>query len=69
MVTNLVPRTVLLLLPLLAACNASPLYVGQRAVGTGGEVPRDGNGNPIFSAIRPVPVNAVQSEPPTDGRP
>lgn len=58
-------RLLFLILPLLAACHPSPLYVGARAVGTGGEVPRDGNGKPIFSAIRPAPSNAVQSEAPT----
>jgi hypothetical protein len=56
-------RLVLLLLPLLAACQASPLYVGTRAVGTGGEVPRDGNGNPIWDAIRPVPGTALPPVP------
>jgi hypothetical protein len=50
----------IVVLSLLAtACSPSPLFVGQRAVGTGGDVPRDGNGVPIWAAIRPVPESAV----------
>ncbi|QMW21949.1 hypothetical protein [Sandaracinobacteroides saxicola] len=54
-----------LLLPLVA-CAPSPLYVGQRAAGpgTGGEVPRDGRGEPIWAAIKPPPATS-----PADVRP
>ena len=38
----------------LASCAQSPLYDSARvAGGTRDEVPRDGNGEPILSAIRP----------------
>ena len=40
----------------LGACAPSPLYVDRIQVGTYGEVPRDGRGEPIWSAIRPAPV-------------
>lgn len=45
---------------LLGACAQSPLY-GTKAVagGTRDEVPRDGNGEPILSAVRPVPASAL----------
>ena len=39
---------------LLAACSPSPLYVGHRVVGTPGEIPRDGRGEPIWDKIGPV---------------
>lgn len=38
----------------LSACAPSPLYVATR-VGTVGEIPRDGRGEPLWSAIRPAP--------------
>lgn len=47
---------------LLGACATSPLYVGNnaaRVAGTGGEIPRDGQGEPIWAAIPPVPVIAT----------
>lgn len=49
-----------LLLPLaIAACAPSPLYVGAAgAAGTTGEVPRDGQGEPVWGAIRAAPVIA-----------
>jgi hypothetical protein len=40
----------------ITACTPSPLYVSKRQPGTGGEVPRDGRGEPIWSAIPPRPV-------------
>lgn len=43
----------------LAACAPSPLYVGKPRIGTGGEVPRDGRGEPIWSAMRAVPHEAA----------
>jgi hypothetical protein len=47
----------LLLAPLLAmsACAPSPLYVPSHRIGTGGEIPRDGRGEPIWTAIAPPP--------------
>ena len=51
-----------ILLPLLAlaACAPSPLYVSSSgAIGTVGEIPRDGRGEPLWSAIvTPEPVPA-----------
>ncbi|KAB7648482.1 hypothetical protein [Polymorphobacter fuscus] len=46
----------------LTACSPSPLYVDRAQVGTYGEVPRDGRGEPVWSAIQPVPV-VPASEP------
>jgi hypothetical protein len=40
----------------LGACAPSPLYVGHEYVGTFGEIPRDGRGEPIWSAIRQAQV-------------
>lgn len=37
------------------ACAPSPLYVDRAHVGTYGEVPRDGRGEPIWADIRPAP--------------
>lgn len=44
----------------LGACAQSPLY-GTKAVagGTRDEVPRDGNGEPILGAIRPIPAGSL----------
>lgn len=51
------PHAAVLLVLCLAAlcgCAQSPLYETSRvAGGTRDEVPRDGNGEPILSAIRP----------------
>lgn len=60
-------RLLLIAALFVAACAPSPLYVGKRAVGTGGEIPRDGNGNPIWSAIPPQPANAVPVVAPPQG--
>ncbi len=57
---------------LLASCAASPLYVQSSSVtrGTVGEIPRDGRGEPIFSAIRnPVAPPPASYVPPAPGIP
>lgn len=42
----------------LAACAPSPLYVGQPYKrGTPGEIPRDANGEPLWDAIQPAPLD------------
>ena len=39
------------------ACAPSPLYVGvAKQRGTVGEIPRDGQGEPVWEAIQPIPV-------------
>jgi hypothetical protein len=44
----------------LAACAPSPLYVDRPRIGTVGEIPRDGRGEPIWAAIRqPLPPAAA----------
>jgi hypothetical protein len=46
----------LLSVPLLVtACAPSPLYVPPPRLGTVGEIPRDGRGEPIWTAIKPPP--------------
>ena len=40
----------------IGGCSPSPLYVDRAQVGTYGEVPRDGRGEPIWSAIPPAPA-------------
>jgi hypothetical protein len=45
----------------LGACSPSPLYVDRARVGTGGEVPRDNRGEPIWSAIGPPPGSPAPS--------
>ncbi|MEY2883836.1 MAG: hypothetical protein RL490_1560 [Pseudomonadota bacterium] len=53
------PRSLFLLLPLAAAgCAPSPLYVSHGQPGTVGEIPRDGRGEPIWTAIRPTPAGS-----------
>ncbi len=48
----------------LAGCTPSPLYFSSnKRPGTGGEIPRDGRGEPIWTAIRPVAPYAAP--PPT----
>ena len=61
-------RSLFVVVPLaplvLAACAPSPLYVGNaHAAVSRDEVPRDGRGEPILSAIRPVPVRAAPPSP------
>ncbi len=59
-------RTLFLALSV-AACAPSPLYVGERPVrGTSGEVPRDGQGEPIWSAIRTPDAAPPLRAMPTD---
>lgn len=43
----------------LAACAPAPLYLSsplQKGAVTGGEIPRDARGEPVWSAIRPSPA-------------
>ena len=39
----------------LAACAPSPLYVRTDRLGTFGEIPRDGRGEPLWQAIPTTP--------------
>jgi hypothetical protein len=57
---------VVLLLTLAAGCAPSPLYFSNsnKRPGTGGEIPRDGRGEPIWSAISPPPPDSVYTGPP-----
>jgi hypothetical protein len=48
-------KYLLLAILALGACSPSPLYVDRAQLGTNGEVPRDGRGEPIWSAIGPPP--------------
>ncbi|MGL4541021.1 MAG: hypothetical protein ACRCUI_00760 [Polymorphobacter sp.] len=51
---------------LLAGCAPSPLYFSnsKHRPGTGGEIPRDGRGEPIWSAITaPSPLTASETPP------
>ncbi len=43
----------------LAACHTPPTPMHN----IGGEVPRDGRGNPIFSGIRPAPADPAANVP------
>lgn len=53
----------------LSACRPSLLYV-KPGVGTVGEIPRDGRGEPLWSAIRAAPgISAPQAIPVTGGIP
>lgn len=53
-----------LCLMVLAGCTPSPLYFSSsKRPGTGGEIPRDGRGEPIWSAIRPAEPYAVPPPP------
>jgi hypothetical protein len=53
----------------LVACAPSPLYVSNR-IGTGGEIPRDGRGEPLWSSIRPAPpAPPMAPMPPAAGIP
>lgn len=45
---------------MLTACASSPLYdIRAVAGGTPDEIPRDGNGEPMLGAVRPIPVSAL----------
>ena len=49
----------------ISACAPSPLYVSSsKRPGTGGEIPRDGRGEPIWTAIHPVAPDPYASPPP-----
>ena len=51
----------------ISACAPSPLYVGERRPrGTVGEVPRDGQGEPIWAAIPGAPPTQPVRPMPTD---
>ena len=58
-------RTKFLLFPILAlgACSPSPLYVDRAQVGTYGEIPRDGRGEPVWTAIAPPPAPMAPMPP------
>lgn len=61
-----------ILLPLLglAACAPSPLFVERGHIGTIGEIPRDGRGEPIWAEIRhPEPETVAPTMPVTQGIP
>ena len=65
-------RIKFILLPLLglASCAPSPLYVESGHVGTVGEIPRDGRGEPIWAAIpQPAPLVIPPTMPITQGIP
>lgn len=49
-----------------AACAPSPLYVSP-GLGTVGEIPRDGRGEPLWSAIRPAPASPANAVMPVTG--
>lgn len=59
------PRIITLLIlglapAVLPACSHAPLSdIKAVAGGTRDEVPRDGNGEPMLGAIRPVPASAM----------
>jgi hypothetical protein len=62
----LIPKMRSLLFPVilfaglgLAACHTPPSPMHN----IGGEIPRDGRGNPIFSGIRPAPVYPAATVP------
>lgn len=61
---------VLLVAVATAACTRSPLtdpHIVLRGA-TRGDVPRDGNGEPILDRVRPVPQNAIVAPPPPTPR-
>ncbi|MFZ4689478.1 MAG: hypothetical protein ACOYLS_09585 [Polymorphobacter sp.] len=54
----------------ISACAPSPLYVRSSRIGTVGEIPRDGRGEPIWGAIRqPPPSSDAPVMPPRAGIP
>lgn len=57
------PKFLLGLFLFAAACAPSPLYVSDNRAGTGGEIPRDGRGEPIWSAIRPSSADVARHFP------
>ena len=68
--TKFIPASLIILMLLLSACAPSPLYVRSGRIGTAGEIPRDGRGEPVWSAIRPAPANIpMDKQPPAAGIP
>jgi hypothetical protein len=68
--TKFITATVLALALGVSACAPSPLYVRSSRAGTVGEIPRDGRGEPIWSAIRPAPAAIPPApQPPAGGIP
>ena len=54
------------LAPALSGCSHAPLSDTKAvAGGTRDEVPRDGNGEPMLNAIRPMPASALAVARPT----
>jgi hypothetical protein len=54
----------LLIVISMAACAPSPLYVGRNKTSTNlGSIPRDGNGEPIWSKIPPAPTDSSEKAP------
>ena len=55
---------VLAAVALLGACAQSPLYDTRSVAGaTRDAVPRDGNGEPVLGAVRPIPVGTLAVVP------
>lgn len=51
---------------LAAACAPAPTYTStglKRGAATWGEIPRDARGEPVWAAIRPVPVPDAEVRP------
>ena len=68
--TKFIPASLIILMLFLSACAPSPLYVRSGRIGTAGEIPRDGRGEPVWSAIRPAPANIpIDKQPPAAGIP
>jgi hypothetical protein len=77
--TEFITASLLALALGISACAPSPLYVRSNRSGTVGEIPRDGRGEPIWSAIRPAPAvippapqppsGSIQAYPPAAGIP
>lgn len=62
--------TIMFMLLGMAACAPSPLYVSSPRIGTGGEIPRDGRGAPIWQAIgQPPPLPPAPNMPVGSGVP
>jgi len=60
LLSALAPMLALAVAAALGACAQSPLYATKAVPGgTRDEVPRDGNGEPMLGATRPVPVGSL----------
>ena len=56
---------------LVVACAPAPLYTSSglhKGAATWGEVPRDARGEPVWSAIRPVPAETEFRQEPANAR-